>query len=216
MWALRDFLPAFIASFPLLFTPKYVCTTFSFNFRRPASPGVFFLRVITSLIVVMLVNGSPVCPLPSSPVLLPLKLPVGYYRDMFINAVYDSLSTLSLAALTSLFSTPILHSLNEMCLFFSPLPFVCLPHCSLLHMSLPFGSSAPFSPFSLSKSHYFVNFVASRCQRDLICESHSTELIPNLPPILKWASLKQLPQSRCLQYLRASVIVWLGAPFLLW
>lgn len=70
--------------------------------------------VITSLILAMLVNGGPVCPplLPSSSLVLPLvKLPVGYYRDVFINAVYDSLSALSLAALTYSFSTPIFPTL---------------------------------------------------------------------------------------------------------
>lgn len=62
-----------------------------------------------------------------------------------------------------------------------------LPFFPPWSVSLPSSSSAPsirfFCPFSLfssSKSHYFVNFVARRCQRDLICKSHCTELIPNL------------------------------------
>lgn len=169
------------------------------------SPSLCLFIVITSLILVMLVNGSPVCPPPSSPSLPPLKLPVGYYRDMFINAVCDSLSTLSLAAVTSPFSTPIFPSPLKWDLSYF-LSFFCLSHSSLLHLSPPFGSFCPFSPFSLSKSHYSVNFVPSRCQRGLICKSHSTELTPNLPQY----SIKTASQSRCLQYHRASIIVWLG------
>lgn len=151
------------------------------------SPSPCLLTVITSLILVMLVNGSPLCRPPSSPALPPLKLPVGYYRDVFINAVYDSLS---LAAVTSPFSTPIFPSPLKWDVFLFFLSFFCLLSPSYVPSIRYF---CPFSLFSLSKSHYFVNFVASRCQRDLICKSHSTELIPNLPPILKWAPLKQLP-----------------------
>lgn len=150
------------------------------------SPSLCLFTVITSQILVMLVNGGPVCPPSSSPALLLVKLPVGYYRDVFINAVYGSLSALSLTAFTSSFSTPIFSSLKWHLSFFYFLYFFFLSVCQCVSLLSPSSVPSiryfcPLSPFSLSKSHYFVNFVASRCQRDLLCESHCTELIPNLP-----------------------------------
>ncbi len=124
------------------------------------SPSLRLVTVITSLILVMLVNGGPVCPPSSSPALPLVKLPVGYYRDVFINAVYDSLSALSLTAFTSSFSTPIYPSpLKWHLSFFFFLSFfflsvwlsVCLSHGFLLHMSLP-SSSFALSLLSLCRN----------------------------------------------------------------
>lgn len=146
------------------------------------SPSPCLFNVITRLILVILVNGGPVCPPSSSPALPLVKLPVGYYRDVFINAVYGSLSALSLTAFTSSFSATVLLSpLYDIFIFSFLLFSVCLSVSQLSPSSVPsIRFFCPFSPFSLLKSHYFVNFVASLCQRDLICKSHCTELIPNL------------------------------------
>ena len=148
----------------------------SFNFWcvSQCSPSRCLCAVLTRLILAMLVNGNPVYPPPSSPAVLPLKLPVGYYRDVFINAVYDSLSTLSVSALTSPFSTPIFLQ-NEICLFFPSFllsVFLTAPsHSILLALSL----------LSLRRNLIIVIISSpARCQRDLICKSHSAELIPNL------------------------------------
>lgn len=105
----------------------------------------------------------------------PLKLPVGYYRDVFINAVYASLS---LSALSSSFSIPLLPSPPNLSFlsFFSLLSLSLLPFISLLSFC--------------RKPRYFVNSVTRRA---LICKSHSPELIPNLARCPKWAPLKQLP-----------------------
>lgn len=158
--------------------------------RSHCSPPLHLFTVITSLIRVMPVNGVAqfVPPsLPSSSALPLVKLPVGYYRDVFINAVYDSLSALSLAAFTSSFSTPIFPFPSKITSFFISSSCLALPGLSpsrrfLSPSSVPsIRLFCPFSPFSLSKSHYSVNFVGRRCQRDLLCESHCTELIPNLP-----------------------------------
>lgn len=92
-----------------MFSDSVVSVNFLIPVCSQFSPSLHLFIVITSLILVMLVNGSPVCPPPSSPSLLPQKLPVGYYRDMFINAVCDSLLP-ALAAVTSPFSTPIFPS----------------------------------------------------------------------------------------------------------
>lgn len=54
----------------------------------------------------MATQFAPLSLLPSSPALKLLKLPVGYYRDVFVNAVYDSLFALSLTVFTASFSTP--------------------------------------------------------------------------------------------------------------
>lgn len=159
MWVLFGFLSLSICRlkiFLFFFIPNNLRVGFIFKFLMPGfspcSPSPCLLTVITSLILVMLVNGSPVCPPPSSPALPPLKLPVGYYRDVFINAVYDSLSTLSLAAVTSPFSTPIFPSplkwdlsfysffLLSVCLtalsFICPLRSVLLPFLSFLFVEI--------------------------------------------------------------------------------
>lgn len=103
----------------------------------------------------------------SSLLLQLVKLPLGYYRDVFVNALYHSLSALSLTVFTSSFSTPA----------FPSLPLSLLSPSSVLSVRF----FRPLARLPLSKSHYFVNFVASRCQPDLLCKSHCTDLIPNLP-----------------------------------
>lgn len=103
--------------------------------------------VRTSLIPAMVVNGCPVCTPPALPA---LKLPVGYYRDVFRNAVYASLSSLSLTAIFSPFSTPQLPSPSKSIFFLILLSFIA--RCSLLHLPLQFIT--PFFP--LSKPHFFV------------------------------------------------------------
>lgn len=107
--------------------------------------------------------------LPPTPALPPLKLPAGYYRDVFINAVYASLSTLSLSALSSPFSTPLLPVSLQTCRL--SLPFFCLS-----------PSSAPsiyFSPFSLCRNLITSSYNFHR-RRGLICKSHRSELTPTL------------------------------------
>jgi len=117
----------------------------------------------------------------SSSLTLPLvKLPVGYYRDVFINAVYDSLSALSLAVFTtsvSIFPSLLKSPLPDVLIFCFP---VCPSLCSLLHLSFPSGSLV-FSLISLCRNLIILLISsASRRQRDLPCKSHCTELIPNL------------------------------------
>lgn len=186
-----------------MFSDSVVSVNFLIPVCSQFSPSLHLFIVITSLTLVMLVNGSPVCPPPSSPSLPPLKLPVGYYRDMFINAVCDSLLPLSRCCYLPIFHTYLPFSSKMRSVFFS---FFLLSVSQLSPSSVPsMRFFCPFSPFSLSKSHYFVNFVPSRCQRGLICKSHSRELTPNLPQY----SIKTASQSRCLQYRRASIL-WLG------
>lgn len=138
----------------------------------------------------------PLLPCPASPTqppCSPVKLPAGYYRDVFINAVYDSLSC------------P-----------FSPLP-PHFPHLPSFFLPPPFFPPFNFSPASFcppapfiglfsflfwAKSHYFVNFIAGRRQRDLICGSHSDELIPNSPPILGRGSIRAASRSAVLRGFR--------------
>ena len=163
-------------------------------------PAPLFI-IIPTLILAVLVNGWPsLPPPPSSPALPLVKLPLGYYRDVFINAVYVPLSALFLSLhLPPHFphlSSP-LSPLKMTSSSFSPSSHlsVCLAAFSFI-LSLPHVSFRPSPPpppslsSSLSKSHYFVNFVAGRCQRDLICKSRSVELIPNLPKQLERGSIQ--------------------------
>lgn len=125
-----------------MFSDSVVSVNFLIPVCSQFCPSLHLFIVITSLTLVMLVNGSPVCPPPSSPSLPPLKSPVGYYRDMFINAVCDSLLPALLLPLPPHF--PHLSFLllqNEICLLFF-LSFVCLTAlsfiCPLHAVLLPF------------------------------------------------------------------------------
>lgn len=104
--------------------------------------------VRSSLIPALVVNGCPACALPP-PALPPLKLPAGYYRDVFINAVYASLSTLSLSAISSPFSTPLLPFSLRTCR-------LSLALLSLLHLPLRFISPPfPFCRNLITSSYNF-------------------------------------------------------------
>lgn len=112
-------------------------------------PAPLFI-VIPTLILAVLVNGWPSLPPSSSPALPLVKLPLGYYRDVFINAVYVPLSALFLSLrlpphfphLSSPLLLPKMTSSS-----FSPLfPSVCLAAFSFI-LSLSARFFLPF--FSL-------------------------------------------------------------------
>lgn len=103
------------------------------------------------------------------PALPPLKLPAGYYRDVFINAVYASLSTLSISAISPPFSTPLLPFPFQIC----PLSLVLLP----VSFICPFDLFLPFFSLCRNLIMWSYNF-RRRC--GLICKSHRSELIPTL------------------------------------
>lgn len=132
--------------FPLRFHSRHPLSSVLFKILISSlsvfSFPVSHFAVITSLISVMLVNGGPVCPPPSSHLLPLVKLPVGYYRDVFINAVYESLSALFLRCIYLLIFHTYLPLAAKMTSFF--IPFFLFPVCRTV-----FSFICPFLPVPL-------------------------------------------------------------------